>query len=272
MKEKTYKTSLGSIHYWVNCIDPVKPSLIFLPGLTADHRLFEKQIEYFKDRCNVLAWDAPGHGQSWPFTFDFDFMDNAKWLYGILEQEKISNPIIVGQSIGGYLGQSFAELYPEDLKGFISVNSRPLPKKYMANWELWLLKKMGIIYSLYPWPLMLKMAGKGVAATPYGQKLMYEMMMTYDEDPARNRKVAGHGFKMLADAIEKDLNYSIKCPAILICGEEDKISSTKRINEIWHKETQIPLHWVKNAGHNSNADQPEIVNEIIENFVKDIYK
>ena len=32
---------------------------MFLPGLTADHRLFEKQIEYFEPGRNVLAWDAP---------------------------------------------------------------------------------------------------------------------------------------------------------------------------------------------------------------------
>jgi pimeloyl-ACP methyl ester carboxylesterase len=270
MKEKVYKTSFGSIHYWVNCIDPAKPSLVFLPGLTADHRLFDRQIEYFKDRCNVLVWDAPGHGQSWPFIFEFDLMDTAKWLCSILDQEKILSPLIVGQSMGGHLGQAFAELYPEDIKGFISVNSGPLPKKYMAPRELWILKRMGIFYSLCPWKLMLRLAGKGFATTAYGQKLMHDMMMTYGEDHARNRRVAGHGFKMLADAIEKDLEYALNCPAILICGEEDKISSIKRINETWHKETQIPLYWVKNAGHNSNAERPEIVNKIIETFVKNL--
>ena len=50
MKEKTFETPCGQIHYWVSG----KPethnlTLVFLPGLTADHRLFKKQIEYFKD-------------------------------------------------------------------------------------------------------------------------------------------------------------------------------------------------------------------------------
>ncbi|HHT24364.1 MAG TPA: hypothetical protein GXZ76_02440 [Clostridiaceae bacterium] len=79
MKEKNYKTALGTIHYWVNYIDPIRPSLVFLPRLTADHRLFDKQIEFFKGFCNVFAWDAPGHGLSWPFTFDFDLKDNAEY-------------------------------------------------------------------------------------------------------------------------------------------------------------------------------------------------
>ena len=47
MTENSYKTPCGCIHYFVNIIDKQKITLVFLPGLTADHRLFEKQIEYF---------------------------------------------------------------------------------------------------------------------------------------------------------------------------------------------------------------------------------
>ena len=61
MVEKIYKTPLGAIHYWVNIPDINKITLIFLPGLTADYRLFEKQIEYFENKYNVFVWDAPGH-------------------------------------------------------------------------------------------------------------------------------------------------------------------------------------------------------------------
>jgi pimeloyl-ACP methyl ester carboxylesterase len=44
---------------------------VFLPGLTADHRLFDKQVAYFEGKNNVLVWDAPGHAASWPFSFTF---------------------------------------------------------------------------------------------------------------------------------------------------------------------------------------------------------
>lgn len=267
MKENTYTTSSGTIYYWVNDIDPVKPSLVFLPGLTSDHRLFDKQVECFKGCRNVFVWDAPGHGLSWPFTFNFDLMDVAKWLNCILEKENIFKPVIIGQSMGGHLGQTFSELYPDRLKGFIAINSAPLQMKYTNSRELWILKRMKNIYRLYPWKSMLKVASKGVAVTPYGQQLMHDMMMTYDGDPSRNAQVAGHGFKIMADAIEKDLPYAIQCPALLICGKSDKISSIKRYNEAWHKESHIPLHWIENAGHNANTDQPEIVNDLIETFL-----
>ena len=49
MKEKLFETPCGKIHYWTNekKADDV-PQLVFLPGLTADHRLFIKQIQYFQ--------------------------------------------------------------------------------------------------------------------------------------------------------------------------------------------------------------------------------
>ncbi|MDI9468914.1 MAG: alpha/beta hydrolase [Bacillota bacterium] len=269
MNERNYKTTSGSIHYWVNQIDPDEPGLVFLPGLTADHRLFEKQIEFFADRRNVFVWDAPGHGLSWPFTFDFDLMDLARWLHEILEREQILRPVIIGQSMGGHLGQAFAEEYPERIKGFVAINSTPLQRQTMSSRELWMLKRMERIYRLYPWKVLLKLASRGVAVTPYGQKLMHDMMMSYADDPARNAQVAGHGFRMLADAMEKDLPYALRCPALLICGESDSIRSIRRYNEAWHNSTRIPIHWIKNAGHNANTDQPDIINSLIESFIRE---
>ena len=35
----------------------------------------------------------------------------------------------------------------------------------------------------------------------------------------------------------------------------------------WAKLTGLPLIWIEGAGHNSNTDKPEEVNQIIENFV-----
>ncbi len=61
MNERTYTTPWGKIHYWVHLISPDAITLVFLPGLTADHRLFDKQIVYFEGKYNVLVWDAPGH-------------------------------------------------------------------------------------------------------------------------------------------------------------------------------------------------------------------
>lgn len=55
MNEKTYQTPCGTIHYWINRVDASKATLVFLPGLTADHRLFDQQIAAFEGRYSLFG-------------------------------------------------------------------------------------------------------------------------------------------------------------------------------------------------------------------------
>lgn len=271
MLEKTYETPCGAIRYWTGGRrGDGKPTLVFLPGLTADHRLFDPQTAYFEDKYSILVWDAPGHAASWPFEFSFTLLDKARWLDEIFRGEGIDSPIIIGQSMGGYVGQAYAQLFPEKLKGFISIDSAPLQRCYITGIELWLLKRMEPVYRVFPWKWLLSTGTKGVAVSEYGRKLMLDMMMTYDGDQARYARIAGHGFKILAEAIEAGLPYELRCPALLLCGERDQAGSCKRYDKAWHKRTGIPLRWLENAGHNSNTDQPELVNRLIEAFAQKI--
>ena len=200
--EKVYHTDHGPIHYWLDVPEFSQMTLVFLPGLTADHRLFDKQIEYFRGRYNVFTWDAPGHAASWPFRLDFSLLDKARWLETILKSEDIQRPVIIGQSMGGYVGQAYAQLYPERLAGFVSIDSAPLQKRYISWPELWMLRKTETMYYWYPWKALLRSGSNGVATSEYGRKLMRDMMMVYDGDKKRYSQLAGHGFRILADAME----------------------------------------------------------------------
>lgn len=269
MLEKTYETPLGEIHYWINNLEEQsKADLVFLPGLGADHRLFEKQIEYFENKFKIFVWDAPGHASSYPFKLDFDLFNEAKWLNEILMKEGINKPVIVGQSMGGYLGQVYAELFFEKLKGLVMIDSPSLQRQYYTAIELWLLKIVEPIYRVYPWKSLLKSGSNGVSTTEYGRKLMLDMMMVYDGEKKRYFHLAGHGYKILAKAVEKDLPYEIKCPHMIICGKEDRAGSCIRYLKAYEKNTGESVEWIDHAGHNSNTDQPQIVNDLIDNFIE----
>ncbi|MGI5084916.1 alpha/beta fold hydrolase [Treponema putidum] len=265
MNEKQFSTPYGVIHYWKNSFDTGKKTLVFLPGLTATHILFDKQIGFFQDKYNVLIWDAPGHGNSKPFELKFSMEDKARYLHGILETENIIRPILIGQSMGGYVSQMFMELYPGETRGFISIDSCSLKRETVTWFDIRILRHVEPIYRMYKWDKLIKAGSNGCAESEYGRTLMKEMMMTFDKD--WYCKVAGHGFKILADALDSKRRYDIDCPAILLCGTKDKAGSAKRHDKKWTKLTGLPLIWIEGAGHNSNTDKPEEVNQIIENFV-----
>lgn len=261
MEERVFVTGMGNIHYWVS---PGKDRpLVFLPGLTADHRLFEKQIAAFAGEFPLLVWDAPGHGRSRPFRLDFSLEDKAGWLHAILEREELERPVLVGQSMGGYVAQGYMERYPGTVGGFVSIDSAPLKRRYLTAGELWLLKHTELIYRPYPWKALQK-AGLAVSTTGYGRGLMARMMADYTQKEYVDLTV--HGFRILAAAIEKDLPYRIDCPCLLLCGEKDRAGSAKRYNRAWAEGEGLPLVWLSGAGHNANTDVPERVNDLIRDF------
>ena len=268
MTEKMFETASGTIHYWVNDLDPARRTLVLLPGLTADHHLFDKQIEAFEKVYNLLTWDAPGHAASRPFRLDFSLMDKAVWLHAILKNENIAHPVLIGQSMGGYVSQCFMEKYPGEAAGFISIDSAPLKRSYVTGMEIWLLKRTEPMYRAFPWKSLKKIGADGCAVSEYGRRLMRSFLDSYTKD--EYCRLAGHGMKLLAEAMEADLPYAIDCPVILICGEKDQAGSAKSYNRRWAKKEGLPVYWIKDAGHNSNTDKPEEVNRIIRDFVRSI--
>lgn len=183
--QKTYATPQGTIAYWVSPQsqeDASHPWLIFLPGLTADHRLFEKQIEYFINKANVLVWDPPSHGLSRPFALTWTMDDLATWMHAICQQEQITCPILIGQSMGGYTAQVFMELYPSCAKGLVSIDSCSLQRHYYSNWELTALGHTKLMYLSIPWKTLVRLGSQGNATTPYAQNLMRDMMLDYQNE------------------------------------------------------------------------------------------
>ena len=56
----------------------------------------------------------------------------------------------------------------------------------------------------YPWKALLRAGSRGCSETDYGQNLMRKMMMSYDSDPKEYARLAGFGYRMLAEAINAD--------------------------------------------------------------------
>ena len=55
----------GKVHYWISRPNNnSKGALVFTHGLTANHTMYEKQVEYFKNDYVVITWDVPLHGRS----------------------------------------------------------------------------------------------------------------------------------------------------------------------------------------------------------------
>ena len=111
MKQSFVKCENGMVYYWHTDIDSTKKTLFLLHGLTANHTMFGKQVDYFKEKYNVIVWDAPAHGKSRPYS-DFTYENAVTVMLKILNELQIKKVVLIGQSMGGYMAQSFIARHP----------------------------------------------------------------------------------------------------------------------------------------------------------------
>lgn len=255
----------GRVHYWVSNKGSETTCIVFTHGLTADHTMFEKQVEFFAKEYCVLTWDIPLHGLSRPYS-DFTYYNAAKELKTILDIEGIDKVILVGMSMGGYPCQEFASLFPGYVEGFVALDTTPFGLEYYSKSDMWWLKRVAPMAKWFPDQTLRKSMAKSVAVTDYSYKKMLEMLSPHTKKQIIEQMNIAYGV-----FAKENKNVNFKFPVLLLLGDRDRTGKVKVYNMRWSQKTGYPLHIITNAAHLSNGDNPVQVNQEIQNFIKEGY-
>jgi pimeloyl-ACP methyl ester carboxylesterase len=79
------------------------PPLVLLHGILADSRIWRRQFDAFSSEFTVVAWDAPGCGQSSDPPEAFRLPEYADCLAAFIDALALGRPHVVGLSWGGGL-------------------------------------------------------------------------------------------------------------------------------------------------------------------------
>ena len=264
MEEQILHTHKGNVFYWQSeTWDPGKDTIFFLHGLTADHSMFEGQIPAFAADFNLLTWDTPAHGKSRPFA-NFDFGDASEYIRSILDKHSVDQAILVGQSLGGFLAQSFIKRYPDRVKCFVSIDSTPYGFGYYSKSDIWILRQVEWMAHMYPFRWMKKAMAKQVSTTRRAYENMLQMLSPYNKRELCH--LMGLGYACFLD---DNCELKIPCPVLLILGEKDRTGKVAQYNKAWAQQTGYPLRIIKGAAHNVNVDRPDEVNACIRRFLSE---
>lgn len=264
MEEKSIESSRGRIFYWTQKAAAGDENLVFLPGLTADHRLFDLQLSYFAKSYNVLVWDAPAHGKSRPYR-DFSYAHLAEELKAILDAEGFERVILVGQSAGGFVAQSFIARYPSMVRGLFTIGTCPYGTAYYSGSDRFWLRQTKWMFQCFPDRLLRSSIAKMCSVTPAGRVNMLRMLGSYDKKELCRLLYLG-----FAGFLPEIQNLSIPCPVCLTVGEKDRTGKVRTYNERWHEKEGVPLQLIKGASHNANYDQPDEMNRLLEAFIQSL--
>lgn len=265
MKEQQLHTKRGDVWYWTSEIfSENKKTMVLLHGLTADHTLFDKQIPCFEEKYNIIIWDAPAHGKSRPYM-DFTYPNAAADLKQILDDNGVTSAIMIGQSMGGYVIQSFILRYPEMVEAFVGIDTCPYGEQYYSKSDKWWLQQIEWMAKLYPLGLMKNAVAKQCARTEYARENMRKALAPYDKNELC--RLMGIGF---AGFLTDNQDMHISCPVLILVGEYDRTGKVKAYCEAWAKVQGYPLVVIRDAAHNSNADNPTQVNTEIRAFLNQV--
>ena len=261
MLEKSISSERGKTYYWTEKRDSTF-SLVFLPGLTANHHLFDRQIEVFSEQYDTIVWDAPAHGKSRPYK-DFSYYNAAEELKNILDIEGIKRVVLIGQSAGGFVAQSFYKKYADMVEGILTIGSCPYSPSYYSKSDLFWLRQTKWMFRLYPDGILRNTMAKMCGSTQRARENMLNMLSDYTKDELCKLMYIG-----FAGFIPEISEMHIKCPMWLSVGEHDKTGKVMAYNKMCHKKEGFPLYIIEGAAHNANDDQPKRFNDLLNTFLQ----
>ncbi len=99
------------------------PTLVFLHGFLENRSIWESFTRLLTKAFTCISVDLPGFGKSENRSqiHTMEFMAEA--VKAVMNEEKITDAVVTGHSMGGYVALSFAEKYPYALKGLVLFHS-----------------------------------------------------------------------------------------------------------------------------------------------------
>lgn len=252
------------IHYWYRKGLENK-WVLFFHGAGVDHEMFQDQFEALDNTYNIIAWDARGHGMSkleQGRRFKFQHMvSDCKKLYEIYS---INKATLIGQSMGGNLAQDIAYYYPELVEKLVLIDCTKNTGK-LTFIERLSLKCSKLMFNCYPWNKLIRHSADACGNKDSVKKYVRECFEKIDKRTFIDIMME------LTGCLHEDTEYMFTQPVLLLCGSDEKLGNIKRVVEPWARvDKNCRLHIIDNAGHNSNQDNPELVNELICNFLKSL--
>lgn len=239
--------------------------LILIHAFPTDKELWAIQKKSLKKYFRVITFDLWGFGQSSPVNGEAITMEEyADQVKQLLNQLHIQKAIIGGESMGGYITLSFLEKYPDSVQGLILSDTQSLadtPETKQKR-ELVALDVIENGTSNFINGFMTKALTS--QASKKTKNSLKDMLMKQDKLAVAS---AARGMALRHDTSNIISNSTL--PMLIITGDQDALISPEQSENMHHLAKNSKLVTIKNAGHLSNLEQPELWNqEVIQMFYK----
>ncbi len=257
---KEFYLEQSPIAYYID--DSAKKEwIVFIHAAFVDHRMFEKQFEFFKGKYNLLAVDILGHGKSIKIKKGDSIENMSDWINQIFEKHNITKAHFVGVSLGAVFIQDFANKYESKVLSLTCFGGYDIndfdAEKQKGNSK----QQMKMIFKAMFSVKWFAKANKKISAfTPNAQEEFYKMNIQF-------KKKSFMYLAKLQNIINKFPKKKREYKLLVGCGEHDIPAEIEIVNE-WAEKEKCEKVILQGAGHCVNMDKSNEFNDCLANFLK----
>jgi pimeloyl-ACP methyl ester carboxylesterase len=240
------------------------PPLILVHGAADDSRIWRPQLEGLADEFTVVAWDEPGSGRSSDLPEDFELVDFADCLAALIEALELGPAHVAGLSWGGTVVLELYRRHPRLVTTLILMDTYAGWKGSLPAEEV-RARVAGAQRMLSAPPEHFDPAPPGLfASAPPARFAPLLAAMSADVRP----RTLVRELALMAGADQRDLLPRIAVPTLLIWGEQDARSPLSVARQFDEAIPDTRLVVIEGAGHISNLERPERVNQVVRQFCR----
>lgn len=229
-------------------------TIVLLHGSGGSRESWTRQISQLDEAVNVLVPEFPGHGES-AGPCKASIREMAEWVGRILSSLNLPGPVCLGgHSLGGAVAVELALTSPEMIDGLVLIGTGARLAVNPALFDGLRADFRRTVELVVKWCFDKSADPELINA---GKKSML------DASP----EVLISDFKACDDFDRRSDVESIKLPTLIICGDNDKMTTPELAAFLNERIKGSKLVLIERAGHMVFLEKAEAVNRAITEFM-----
>lgn len=239
-------------------------ALVFINGITMDTNGWGYQAPFFSKFYKVIRYDCRGQGLSDKPDEPYSQRMHADDLKNLLDALGVDKIHLVGLSNGGMIAQHFALNFPDNLRSLVLVDTCCYVDRLLELMiDTWIkATEIGGNEFRFDMSLPVIFSENFIKNNEENLLRMKENNLAVNSPKAIVNLVKATAGHDLCDRVSE-----IKCPTLIIVGEEDILIPQKHSRILHEKIQGSKLITIKDCGHVPSIEKPGEFNEIVYGFL-----
>ncbi len=242
--------------------------VVLLHGFLGSHQIWENTTIELSKSYRVIAIDLPGHGTTDCFGYVHTMEMLAKCVKAVMDSLRLKKYVIVGHSMGGYVGLAFADLFPDNLKGLCLFHSSAYAdsddKKRDRTRSVRVVKANHKIY--------ITEVIKNLFATKNAKYLKTEIAFAQKIASKVSKRSIIAALEGMKDRPNRDVILGmVHYPVMMVIGELDNVLPKDQLLEQTQLIKNKHILYLEHDGHMGFLESPKLTVKALRKFLRACY-